>query len=79
MEESFAFISLNTQPQNLEKVQRALQKIPEVITADTVFSPCDVIHSVNAENRTDLEQIVSNIQKKIPEIEDTLTTIVAIT
>ena len=38
-EEPYAFLFLNTQPRNLEKVQEALQNIPEILSADTVFGP----------------------------------------
>jgi len=77
VEEPFAFIFMNTQPRNLEKVQRALLTIPEVIFADTVFGPYDVICSVRANDREDLERVVSIIHKNIPSIEGTMTTILA--
>jgi len=77
VEEPFAFIFLNTQPRNLEKVQRALLTIPEVIFADTVFGPYDVICSVRANDREDLERVISSIHKNIPSIEGTMTTILA--
>lgn len=76
-EEPFAFVFLNTQPRNLETVQRALLTIPEVISAETVFGPYDVICSVRANDRRDLEQVISSIHKNVPSIEGTMTTIVA--
>lgn len=77
IEEPFAFIFLNTQPRNLEKVQNALLTIPEVIFADTVFGPYDVICSVRANDRADLERVISFIHKNVPDIEGTMTTILA--
>lgn len=76
-EEPFAFIFLNTQPQNLEKVQNALLTIPEVLSADTVFGPHDVICSVRAKDREDLERVISKIHSSVPGIEGTITAIVA--
>lgn len=76
--EPFAFIFLNTQPRNLESVQRALLSLPGILTADTVFGPYDVICSVRAENRSQLEQVVSRIHKDVPGIEGSSTSIVAL-
>ena len=78
IEEPFAFVFLNTQPRNLEKVQRALLDIPQVATADTVFGPYDVICSVRSSDRTELERIVSHIHKSVPGIEGSVTSIVAL-
>jgi len=77
-EEPFAFIFLNTQPRNLERVQRTLLTIPEVLSADTVFGPYDVICSVRAKDRVDLERVISYIHKNVPGIEGSMTAIVAI-
>jgi DNA-binding Lrp family transcriptional regulator len=75
-EEPFAFLFLNTQPRNLEKLQKALLKLPEVISADTVFGPYDLICAVRATDRENLEQIVSRIHKNVLEIEGAMTTVV---
>jgi len=77
-EEPFAFIFLNTQPRNLEKVRRALLTVPEVLSADTVFGPYDVICPVRAKNRTDLERVIRHIQNNIPGIEGSMTAVVAL-
>jgi len=76
-EEPFAFLFLNTQPRNLELVQKALQEIPQVLSADTVFGPYDVICAVKASNNQDLTQLVSQIQEKVPHIQGTVTAIVS--
>ena len=55
-EEPYALIFLNTQPRNLENVRRSLLTIPEVLSADTVFGPYDVICPVRAKDGTDIEQ-----------------------
>jgi hypothetical protein len=77
-EEPFAFIFLNTQPRNLENVRKALLTIPEVLSADTVFGPYDVICPVRAKDRTDLERIIRHTQSNIQGIEGSMTTIVAL-
>lgn len=77
-DEPFAFIFLNTQPRNLEAVQKVLLSIPQVLAADTVFGPYDVICPVKAKNRTELERVISHIQNNIPGIEGSMTAIVAL-
>ena len=77
-EEPFAFIFLNTQPRNLENVRKALLTIPEVLSADTVFGPYDVICPVRAKDTTDLECIVRHIQENVPGIEGLMTAVVAL-
>ena len=76
-EEPFAFLFLNTQPRNLEKVQQALQAIPQVLSADTVFGPYDVICAVRARDSADLQRLISQIQREVPNIQGTMTEIVA--
>jgi hypothetical protein len=76
-EEPFAFVFLNTQPRNLEKVQKKLISLPNVISADTVFGPYDVICPVRATDRDDLERVISSIHTNVPGIEGAITTIVA--
>ena len=76
-EKPFAFIFLNTQPKNLENVRQNLLNFPEVLSADSVFGPYDVICSVKAEDHADLACIVEKIQK-IPGVESSLTSIVAL-
>jgi DNA-binding Lrp family transcriptional regulator len=76
-EEPYAFLFLNTQPRNLEKVQEALQNVPQVLSADTVFGPYDLICAVRAKDRIDLQQLIAKIQKEVPHIQGTVTEIVA--
>lgn len=76
-EEPYAFLFLNTQPRNLEEVQEKLQAIPQVLSADTVFGPYDVIVAVKARDKEDLKQLISQIQEKVPHIQGTVTAIVA--
>jgi DNA-binding Lrp family transcriptional regulator len=75
-EKPFAFIFLNTQPKNLENVRESLLTIPEVLSADTVFGPYDVICSVSAKDHTDLAETVAKIQS-VPGVESSLTSVVA--
>jgi DNA-binding Lrp family transcriptional regulator len=76
-EEPYAFLFLNTQPRNLEEVQQELQLIPNVLSADTVFGPYDVICAVKASGMEDLKRLVSQIQEKVSHIQGTVTAIVA--
>jgi hypothetical protein len=68
-EEPYAFLFLNTQPRNLELVQEKLQAIPEVLSADTVLGPFDVIAAVKAKGKEDLKTLISQIQEKVPHIQ----------
>ncbi len=76
-EEPYAFLLLNTQPRNLEKVQEALQNIPEVLSADTVFGPYDVISAVRVRDKVELQKLIARIQNDVPHIEGTVTAIVS--
>jgi DNA-binding Lrp family transcriptional regulator len=76
-EEPYAFLFLNTQPRNIEQVQKELQSIPNVLSADTVFGPYDVICAVKASNKEDLKRLVLKIQKEVSNIQGTVTAIVA--
>jgi DNA-binding Lrp family transcriptional regulator len=75
-ERPFAFLFLNTQPKNLENVQKSLLSFPEVLSADTVFGPYDVICSVKANDQMDLVCTVAKIQE-IPGVENSVTSIVS--
>jgi hypothetical protein len=77
VEEPFAFIFLNTQPMNLDKVQQSLLNLPQVLSADTVFGPYDVICAVRANDTAALERFISKIQNEIPGIQGSMTAIVA--
>jgi hypothetical protein len=76
-EEPYAFLFLNTQPRNLEKVQEALQSIPGVLAADTVFGPYDVICAVRVGSKIELQKLIARLQKEVPHIQGTVTAIVA--
>jgi len=76
-EEPYAFLFLHTQPRNLELVQEKLQGIPKVLSADTVFGPYDLICAVKANDNNDLQLLISQIQKEVPQIQGTTTAIVA--
>ena len=76
-EEPYAFLFLNTQPRNIEQVQQELQSIPNVLSADIVFGPYDVICAVKASDKEDLKRLVLKIQKDVSHIQGTVTAIVA--
>ncbi len=77
VEKPFAFLFVNTQPRYLEKVQEALQSIPQVLSADTVFGPYDLLCAIKAVDNTDLSRVISQIQADVPYIQGTMTEIVA--
>lgn len=76
IEKPFAFVFINTKPKNLEEAQTKLLKIPNVLTADGVLGPYDIICAVKAKDHTELEQTILNIQN-IPGVESLITSIVA--
>jgi DNA-binding Lrp family transcriptional regulator len=76
-EEPFAFIFLKAQPRNLENVRSSLLTIPEVISADTVFGSYDVICPIRANNKKDLERVISHIHNRISGVEGTITSMIA--
>jgi len=76
-EKPFAFLFLNTQTRDLDKVQEELQAIPEVLSADAVFGPYDIISAIKASDQADLSRVISKIQREVPHIQGTLTLIVA--
>jgi len=61
----------------MEDVRSSLLNISEVLSADTVFGPFDIICSVKANNREELERSLAYIQSKITGIEKTMTAVVA--
>lgn len=75
-EKPAAFLFLNTKPQNVEDVRIKLLTLPEVLSADSVLGPFDVICSVKAEDHEDLETSVLLIQQ-IPGLESSVTAIVS--
>lgn len=75
-EKPFAFVFLNTEPKSLETVRTQLLKIPEVLSADSVLGPFDVICSVKAADPQELETTVLLIQQ-IPGIDTSNTSIVS--
>ena len=76
-EEPYAFLFMNTQPRNIEQVQQALQTIPQILSADVVFGPYDIICAIKAKDKEELQQVITQIQKDIPNIQGTMTQIVA--
>ena len=49
----------------------------QVISADFVFGPCDLIVPVRAQNNIDLEKVVRKIDAEVSGIEEAQTTVVA--
>jgi len=76
-EKPYAFLFMNTQPRNLKIIQEKLQSSPNVLSADTVFGPYDLICAVKASNEQELEMLISRTQQEIPYIQGTMTAIVA--
>ncbi len=76
-EEPYAFLFMHTQPGNLELVQEKLQRFPNVLSADTVFGPYDLICMVKAKDNNDLLLLISQIQIEVPQIQVAAAAIVA--
>ena len=75
-EEQFAYLFINTQPQNFETVYETLLTIPGVLSADTVFGPYDIICTVQAKDRTDLDQLIAHIKRNISGIKVSMTAVI---
>jgi hypothetical protein len=75
-EKPFAFLFLNTKPQSVQNVRAKLLTLPEVLSADIVLGPFDMICSIKAEDHEDLETSVLLIQQ-IAGIESSVTSIVS--
>jgi len=75
-ERPFAFLFLNAQPKNAENIQRTLLLFPEMLSADIVFGPYDLICSVRANGQEELERTISAVQS-IPGVEGSVTSIVS--
>ncbi len=52
-EKPFAIIFVNTKPQAYEDVRRSVLSITEVLSADHVFGPYDVVCHVRAKDRVE--------------------------
>jgi len=77
IEDPFAFMFLNVQPRDVETAQQTLLELPQVISADFVFGPCDLIVPVRAKNNVDLERTVQSVHCAVSGIEEAHTTVVA--
>ncbi len=75
-EKPFAFLFLNTKPQSVEDVRAKLLTLPEVLSADIVLGPYDIICSIKADDHEDLETSVLLIQQ-IAGLESSVTSIVS--
>ena len=72
----FAVIFLSVQPQHFETVRIGIQSVPEVLSADLLLGPYDIICPVRAKNMADLEQVVLSVQTSVSGIKRTLTCLV---
>jgi DNA-binding Lrp family transcriptional regulator len=72
----FAIVFVNTTPPQAENVRRNVLSIPEVLTADFVFGPYDIICPVRATDITDLERVVLTLQTSVSGIERTMTCLI---
>jgi nitrate reductase NapAB chaperone NapD len=75
-EKPFAFLFLNTKPQSAKDIMTKLLTLPEVLSADIVLGPFDLICSIKAEDHEDLETSVLLIQQ-IAGIESSFTSIIS--
>ena len=72
----FAFVFVNVNPKHLETVRTKLLKIPEVLSADSVFGPFDLICSLKVQDQIELETLVLLLQQ-ITGVKNTMTSVVA--
>jgi DNA-binding Lrp family transcriptional regulator len=72
----FAVVFVNTTPPQAENVRRSILSIPEVLTADFVFGPYDIICPVRATDMADLERVVLTLQTSVSDIERTMTCLI---
>ena len=72
----FAFVFVNVNPKHLETVRTKLLKIPEVLSADSVFGPFDLICSLKVQDQIELETLVLLLQQ-ITGVTNTMTSVVA--
>ena len=72
----FAFVFVNVNPKHLETVRTKLLKIPEVLSADSVFGPFDLICSLKVQDQIELETLVLLLQQIIG-VKNTMTSVVA--
>ncbi len=77
VEEPFAFMFLNTPRKNLENVQQALLNLPQVLSADTVFGPYDIICAVRAKDASNLEEFISKMQDEATGVQNLMTATVS--
>jgi hypothetical protein len=59
----FALIFVNTKPPAYEDVRRSILTIPDVLSADLVFGPYDIICPVRAKDRLDLERVLLTLSR----------------
>ncbi len=71
----FAFVFINALTENTEAVRNKLLRIPQVLSADRVLGPYNVIGSVKANESKDCKCVVSTIEH-IPEVSNYTTALV---
>jgi len=70
-----AYILINTEIGDEEKVYEALQNMEGVVEAHIVYGVYDIVAKIHAENTDELRNVVENIRKKAG-LRSTLTLIV---
>jgi hypothetical protein len=75
-EEPYAYLFINTHPQNFASVRETLLTTPRILSADTVFGPYDIICAVQAKNGTELDRLITRVHRNIPGIKVSMTCVV---
>ncbi|UCH38070.1 MAG: Lrp/AsnC ligand binding domain-containing protein [Candidatus Bathyarchaeota archaeon] len=75
-EEPYAYLFINTNPQNFASVRENLLLTPGILSADTVFGPYDVISAVQAKNGAELDRLLTRIHRNIPGVKVSMTGVV---
>jgi len=72
-----AFVLINVRPDSLEKVSTKLHAIKNIVIADVVYGPYDIIAVIVCEDKKEISEIVLRKIRGINGVVETLTCIKA--
>ena len=71
-----AYVLINTEPKNMEKVVTALEKLDSVVEVFPVYGVYDVIAKVQAESMEKLKDIVTWKVRSLDDVRSTITMLI---
>lgn len=71
-----AFVLINTEPESLEDVLKALSDVEDVTEAYSVYGVYDIVAKVEAENMDKLKDVITWKIRRLKNVRSTLTMIV---